>query len=469
MGKRQTRATAEPLGRGRRTCRRRAAPVLRAAESDPATSRGSTRSSRRVCQRFYAETMGRPSLPPGHLLPAAADRLLRGHRLGARHRLAGGGFVGAARVSAASGWTSAPPDHSTISRTRRLIDLETHRAVFTWVLQRLVERGLLQGQDDRRSTRRRWKRTRRCAASCGATPARAIEEFLTQLAQASGIETPTREDLAKIDRKRKKKGSNDDWTHPHDPDAKITKMKDGRTHLAHKAEHAVDLETGAIVAVTLQGADEGDTTTIQDTLADGRRATRGRRAAPDPATVLEEVVADKGYHSNDGADGSRRRWRCAPTSRSRIADGGRGRARPAATRAVYANRRRIRGARGKRLLRRRGELLERPFAHLYETGGMRRTHLRGHENILKRLLRPCRRLQSRALDADADRRRHAARPPGPPGGARRAAPHALDLHLFRDDGTLGSITRFGEITGYRRWIRHHGVVRLKNATCTSAC
>ena len=87
------------------------------------------------------------------------------------------------------------------------------------------------------------------------------EEFLTRLAQASGIATPTREDVARLDRQRKHKGSNDDWQHPYDPDAKITKMKDGRTHLAHKAEHAVDLETGAVVAVTVQDANEGDTTT----------------------------------------------------------------------------------------------------------------------------------------------------------------------------------------------------------------
>ena len=102
------------------------------------------------------------------------------------------------------------------------------------------------------------------------------EEFLTRLAKESGIETPTREQLAKLDRKRPKKGSNDDWTHPHDPDARITKMKDGRTHLAHKAEHAVDMETGAIVAaVTLHGADEGDTATIQETVAEaGKSASR---------------------------------------------------------------------------------------------------------------------------------------------------------------------------------------------------
>lgn len=93
------------------------------------------------------------------------------------------------------------------------------------------------------------------------------DEFLKDLARESGIETPTREQLAKLDRKRKKKGNNDDWNNPHDPDAQITKMKDGRTHLAHKAEHAVDLETGAVLAVTLQPAVAGDTNTLHETLA----------------------------------------------------------------------------------------------------------------------------------------------------------------------------------------------------------
>jgi transposase len=88
------------------------------------------------------------------------------------------------------------------------------------------------------------------------------EEFLTGLAKASGMETPTREDPARLDRKRKKRTSNKEWMSPVDPDARVTKMKDGRTHLAHKAEHAVDLDTGAVVAVTLQGADKGDTTTL---------------------------------------------------------------------------------------------------------------------------------------------------------------------------------------------------------------
>ncbi len=163
----------------------------------------------------------------------------------------------------------------------------------------------------------------------------AYEAWLTQLAEASGIATPTRAERARFDRKRKKKGSNDDWTHPKDPDAKITKLKDGRTHLAPKAEHAVDLETGAVVSVTVQDADDGDTTTMVETLI-----TAAQQLA---------MVAD-------------------------------------ARAAVYANRRRIRGARGQRLLRQRGERLERPNAHLYETGGMRRVHLREHPNILKRLL-----------------------------------------------------------------------------------
>ena len=123
-------------------------------------------------------------------------------------------------------------------------------------------------------------------------------DFLTKLAQASGIETPTRADLAKIDRKRKKKGSNEDWTHPHDPGARIAKMKDERTHLAHKAEHAVDLEIGAIVAVTLRKADQGDTTTMQTTLPEAVEQLIAVAAVTDDRVKTgKEIVTDKGYHS----------------------------------------------------------------------------------------------------------------------------------------------------------------------------
>ena len=211
------------------------------------------------------------------------------------------------------------------------------------------------------------------------------EEFLTRLAVESGIETPTRELLAKIDKKRKNKASNKDWEHPHDPDAKITKMKDGRTHLAHKAEHAVDLDTGAVVAVTLQGADEGDTTTIEDTLVEAAEQLEQAAEADETVEELREAVTDKGYHSNvvltDLAELDVRSYVSEP-QRGRRKWGGRERQR----KAVYGNRRRIKGERGKRLMRLRAEKVERSFAHCYETGGMRRTHLRGRANILKRLL-----------------------------------------------------------------------------------
>jgi transposase len=171
----------------------------------------------------------------------------------------------------------APPDHSTISRTRRLIDLDTHHAVFTWILQRLADAGLVKGKTigiDATTLEGNAALRSIVRRDTGATYA----EFLAQLAQASGIDTPTREDLARIDRKRPKKGSNDDWTHPLDPDAKITKRKDGRTHLAHKAEHAVDVETGAVVAVTVQGADSR--CPRQATLAAARRAAGTPVCAP---------------------------------------------------------------------------------------------------------------------------------------------------------------------------------------------
>jgi DDE family transposase len=275
----------------------------------------------------------------------------------------------------------APPDHSTVSRTRRLIDIETHQAVFTWVLQRLADANLVKGK-----TIGIDATTLEANAALRSIVRRdtgeSYEEFLTRLAQASGIETPTREDLARIDRKRKHKGSNDDWQHPHDPDAKITKMKDGRTHLAHKAEHAVDLETGAVVAVTVQDADEGDTTTSIETPID---AAEKIETVVSDGEGLEEIVGDKGYHSNQALVDLE-----AVGVRSYISEPDRGRRNwkkhPEARDPVYRNRRRIRAERGKRLLRQRGERLERPFAHLYETGRMRRVHLRGHVNILKRVL-----------------------------------------------------------------------------------
>ena len=344
-----------------------------------------------ICEDFYAGEVGRPGLAPGiyfRLLMVGYFEGIdseRGIAWRASDSLSIRSFV---RIAL----DESVPDHSTISRTRRLMDVETHQAVFQWVLQVLAEKKLLKGMTIgvdattleanaalrsivRRDTGERY------------------EEFLTRLAKESGIETPTREQLAKLDRKRPKKGSNDDWTHPQDPDARITKMKDGRTHLAHKAEHAVDMETGAIVAVTLHGADEGDTTTIQKTVVEaGERITsvvadtdNDEVARQVSAEGPREVVTDKGYHSRAVVSelaGWGVRTYCSEPNRGRQRWMEQEREQP----AVYANRRRIGGERGLRLLRQRGEKLERWNQHLYDRGGMRRVHLRGRDNILKRLM-----------------------------------------------------------------------------------
>jgi len=343
------------------------------------------------CARFYAEKMGRPSLAPGRYF-----RLLlvgyfegidseRGIAWRAADSLGLRSFLGV-------GLNEMPPDHSTISRTRRLIDVETHRAVFGWVLELLAEKDLLKGK-----TIGIDGTTLEANAAMRSIVRRetgeGYQEFLTRLAKDSGIATPTREQLAKLDRKRARKGSNEDWVNPHDPEAHITKMKDGRTHLAYKAEHAVDLETGAVVAVTVAAGDAGDTATILETLPQAGEHIAQVACATNDEQVGErvnpegpmEAVGDKGYHSNDTltalADAEVRTYISEPDRGQRN-----WKDKPKAQAAVYGNRRRIRGEHGKELLRRRGELVERSFAHAYETGGMRRVHLRGRENILKRVL-----------------------------------------------------------------------------------
>ncbi len=257
------------------------------------------------CRGFYAAERGRPGLVPGiyfRLLLVGYFEGIdseRGIAWRAEDSLS-------LRCFLAIGLNEATPDHSTISRTRRLIDLETHRQVFTWVLKLLVETGLLKGKQigiDGTTLEANAAMRSIVRRDSGES----YEEFLKGLAQESGIETPTREDLARLDRKRKKKGCNRTWVNPHDRDARITKMKDGRTHLAHKAEHAVDMATGAVVAVTLQEAHLGDTTTIKETLAEAGETVaeliaHEAEAAPEKTPQVnlggvEEVVADKGYHS----------------------------------------------------------------------------------------------------------------------------------------------------------------------------
>lgn len=340
------------------------------------------------CAKFYAENMGRPGLAPGvyvrMLLVGYFEGLdsERGIAWRCADSLALRSFLGLTL-------SEIPADHSTVSRTRRLIDVETHTEIFGFVLKLLAEHGLVSGK-----TIGVDATTLEANAAMKSIVRRkdeqSYQDFLVELAQSSGIETPTREDLARMDRKREKKGSNDDWKNPHDPDAQITKMKDGSTHLAHKAEHAVDMDSGAVLAVTIQAGAIGDTTSVYETievaaaniLALLKDSTAAQQISKD---VLSELVADKGYHSNDTL--------CALADlgvRSYIAEPERGRRSWQGERsvrdAVYANRRRMKGDRGKALMRRRSVHLERPFAHCLETGAMRRVHLRRRENIAKRYL-----------------------------------------------------------------------------------
>src|SRR5215203_1018849 len=344
------------------------------------------------CARFYAE-IGRPSLTPGTYFRLLLIGYFEGidSERGIAWRAADSlGLRQFLRV----GLDEDTPDHSTISRTRRLIDVETHRKVFLWVLGLLADRGLLRGKTvgvDATTLEANAAMRSIVRRDNGAS----YEEFLTELAKQSGIQKPSRADLARVDRKRKKKTSNEEWMSPSDSDARVAKMKDGTTHLAHKAEHAVDMETGAVIAVTLQAADQGDTTTIHETLAETAENVallieREAEKAPDEdpqisLNPLAELVTDKGYHSSEtvlALQQAKTRSYIPEPKRPRRKWAG----KAAEQQAVYANRRRVNGSYGKRLLKKRGELIERSFAHCYETGAMRRVYLRGRENVLKRQL-----------------------------------------------------------------------------------
>ena len=210
--------------------------------------------------------------------------------------------------------------------------------------------------------------------------------MLTRMAQESGIETPTADDLVRLDRQRTgKKLSNADWVSPTDPEARIARMKDGTTHLAYKPEHAVDLDTGAIVAAEIHTADAGDTTTLSGTLASAAATLRAVGQAPTPDDPAE-CIADKGYHSRTvlkTLDNGIWKTRIAEPQRKAFA---RWQGDEAARAAVYANRTRLRSGIGQTAMRRRAEIVERSFAHTLERGGMRRTWLRGRANVCKRYL-----------------------------------------------------------------------------------
>jgi transposase len=352
------------------------------------------RYAERICRKYYAERMGRPSITPGTYFRCFFIGYFEGidSERGIAYRVSDSlglrEFLGLSLEERTS-------DHSTLSKTRRLMNLGTHKAVFRWVLQRLAAEGLLSG-----------KNLGVDATTLEANAAlRSIvrrddghnyDQHVVQLMKAEGLEEPTPEQRQRFDRKRKKSLSNRDWVNPHDPEARITKMKDGRTHLAYKAEQVVDLDTGAVVALGIQPGDQGDTESLRETLsaAGNEITTMAGTAAGENAvgrcagvseTGVERVVADKGYHSRDSV-----RALAEVGVQTIVSEPERGRqnwrGQAAERQAVYANRRRLRSPTGKELLRRRGEYLERAGAHLYDRGGMRRVHLRGKQNIAKRAL-----------------------------------------------------------------------------------
>ncbi len=329
-----------------------------------------------TCSEYYHERLGRPSLPPGtyfrilllgYLLGLTSER---GIALSISDSLSIRAFLGL-------GLTDSAPDHSTISRTRQRIALEAHSDVFGWVLERLQEAGLAKG-----STVGVDATTLQANASLSTLQRKDsgedYEAFVLRLAEASGLKSPTREELIDFDRKRKpKKLSNEEWEHSVDPDARVGKMKNGGTDMCHKAEHAVDLESGALVGVTVQAADQGDTTTVVETLEATEQAL---------GKAPETVVADKGYHSGATVQRLEENGQEAVIPEPKRAERKWKDGQEAERAAVESTRERVASEAGRDLLRQRAEKVERSMAHMYETGGLRRVYLRGHNNILKRLL-----------------------------------------------------------------------------------
>lgn len=342
---------------------------------------GFDRFSEERCAAHYAVGQGRPSIPPGTyfrmLLVGYFEGIdsQRGIAWRCSDSLALRDFLGL-------GLGDRVPDHSSLTVIRQRLPLELHEEVFIFVLKVLAEKGMLRGKTlgvdattleanaamksiVRRDSGESWR------------------EYIRRLAEEEGVEDPDDEDARRMDRRRDKRTSNKDWESKSDPDSRITKLKDGRTHLAYKAEHVVDLDTEAIVSAKIYGADQADGATIFESLSQSQenvvRAGCGAFA--------EEAVADKGYHKAEALaecsewgirtyvperrDHDRRRWTDKP---------------PGWREAFHANRRRIRGRRGRALQRVRSERMERSFAHVCASGNQRRIHLRGIENVQKRYL-----------------------------------------------------------------------------------
>ena len=337
-----------------------------------------------LCEAYYASRLGQRSIPPG--------RYFRMHLVGY--------FEGIAserglewRCSDSLSLRSflrletgqSVPDHSWLSRMRCRFPYEVHLEVFNWVLALISEHGLVSG--DRLGVDASTMEANAALRNIEQrVSGEAYQEMLRRMAQESGIESPSLQDMISVNRRRKdKKMSNDDWVSRSDPEAGITRMKDGSTHLAYKPEHALDLDSGAVVAVDVHAGHEGDTATLPKTLERAKSNLEKLDKAPTEASPCE-CVTDKGYHSRAVLkameDGPWKSRISEPKRKGLL----RWKGDHQAQRAVMNNRARLRSGIAKKSFKRRSELCERSFAHILDRGGMRRTWLRGKENVLKRYL-----------------------------------------------------------------------------------
>ena len=361
------------------------------------------------CSPYYAKKQGRPSIPPGvyfrMLLIGYFERIdsERGICWRCSDSLSLRQFLGL-------GMEERTPDHSSLSRIRNRLPLEVHESVFGWVLEVLASRGMIDGK-----TLGVDATTLEANAALRSIVRRdtgeSYESYLKELARKSGIEEPSRADIAKLDKKRPKKGSNKEWVNPNEPDAEIMKMKSGGTDMAHKAEHAVDMSgEGAVIAVTLHGGAKGDTKSLPDTL---EKVQSNLQELANNAEYCErihedagrEVVGDKGYHGNDIlVELVEQEYRSYISEPER--GGRKWKDKQAEQAATYANRRRIRGTRGKRLIRRRGELrttfraLPRSGRHATNAFAKTRKYTQAPPHARGRI-------QSRDSDAQSHRQGHA--------------------------------------------------------------
>ncbi|MFO0904013.1 MAG: transposase [Pirellulales bacterium] len=346
-----------------------------------------------LCGPYYSQCKGRPGIPPGvyfrMLIVGYFEGLqsCRGIAWRCADSLSLRSFLGVPL-------TEDTPDHSSMSHLRDRLSQDVHHSVFAWVLKLAREKQLLKGKTVgvdsstleanaamksivRRDTGEDW------------------EAYVTQLMKADGVippdHKPTAEEIRNFDRQREgKRVSNDDWVSETDPESRITRMKDGTTHLAYKAEHIVDLDSSLIMAAEVYQGNQADVSTLEDSV----NAAQTNQAATGSEVVIQEVVADKGYHSGETLEtiASETPYRTyIPEPRRKKKDRRRGPGSGAGgveartkRKAVLANRRRMRTDRGKKLQRVRSERVERTFAHVLETRGARRTWLRGIDKVRKR-------------------------------------------------------------------------------------